>query len=200
QAGDEAGCDRVAGGEKDDRYGRRRRLGHWRGRGVRGDHAHLSAKEIGGQRRQTLVATLGPAVFDPYITALYIAGFAEALAEGVCELRIFPGRSAVEEPDYRHRRLLRTRRERPRGRRAAECGQQFPPSDGDCHTPLPCEVRNGTIARHQRAVLTARHLARARRAPSRTVNALAVFTRNDGSSPRGLPFVPPLAAFEYGGV
>src|SRR5262249_25733362 len=37
-------------------------------------------------------------------------------------------------------RLLRARRERPRGR-AAECRQQFPPSDGDCHTPLPCEVR-----------------------------------------------------------
>src|SRR5262249_2004590 len=34
------------------------------------------------------------------------------------------------------------RRERPRSR-AAECGQQFPPSDGDCHTPLPCEVRKG---------------------------------------------------------
>src|SRR5262249_44225089 len=32
------------------------------------------------------------------------------------------------------------RRERPR-RRPAECSQQFPPSDGDCHTPLPCEVR-----------------------------------------------------------
>jgi len=39
------------------------------------------------------------------------------------------------------RKLLRPRRERPRGSRAAECGQQFPPSDGDCHTPLPCEVR-----------------------------------------------------------
>src|SRR5262249_46956944 len=39
--------------------------------------------------------------------------------------------------------LLRTRRERPRGRRAAACSQQFPPSDGDCHTPLPCEVRKG---------------------------------------------------------
>src|SRR6516162_1304185 len=25
----------------------------------------------------------------------------------------------------------------------AECGQQFPPSDGDCHTPLPREVRKG---------------------------------------------------------
>src|SRR5215469_5609753 len=39
--------------------------------------------------------------------------------------------------------LLRARRERPRGRRAAECSQQFPPSDGDCHTPLPREVRKG---------------------------------------------------------
>ena len=25
--------------------------------------------------------------------------------------------------------------------RAAERDQQLPPSDGDCHTPLPCEVR-----------------------------------------------------------
>src|SRR5215467_7384341 len=40
------------------------------------------------------------------------------------------------------RRLLRARRARPRDR-SAECGQQFPPSDGDCHTPLPCEVRKG---------------------------------------------------------
>src|SRR5262245_39135583 len=39
--------------------------------------------------------------------------------------------------------LLRPRRERPCSRCAAECGQQFPPSDGDCHTPLPCEVRKG---------------------------------------------------------
>src|SRR5262249_47685645 len=39
--------------------------------------------------------------------------------------------------------LLRARRERPCGSRAAECGQQFPPSDGDCHAPLPREVRRG---------------------------------------------------------
>jgi hypothetical protein len=56
------------------------------------------------------------------------------------------------------------------------------------------------IPREKLAVVTARHLARARRVPSRTVNVLAVFTPNDGSSPVGLPFVPPLAAFEYGGV
>src|SRR5262249_7512231 len=45
-------------------------------------------------------------------------------------------------PNHRRRRLLRACRERP-CRRAAECGQQFPPSDGGCHTPLPCEVRKG---------------------------------------------------------
>ena len=45
--------------------------------------------------------------------------------------------------------------EQPRRRHAAECGQQFPSSDGDCHTPLPCEVRTGTIPRHERAVFTA---------------------------------------------
>src|SRR5262245_60694872 len=37
--------------------------------------------------------------------------------------------------------LMRARRERPRGQRAAERDQQLPPSDGDCHTPLPREVR-----------------------------------------------------------
>src|SRR5262249_56214349 len=53
------------------------------------------------------------------------------------------GGSAAEEPDHRPRRLLGGGRDWPRHRRAAECDQQFPPSDGDCHTPLPCEVRKG---------------------------------------------------------
>src|SRR5262249_55784039 len=49
--------------------------------------------------------------------------------------------------------LLRPRGERPRGSRAAECGQQFPPSDGDCHTPLPREgAVKGTVSRHERTV------------------------------------------------
>src|SRR6516164_5654770 len=41
------------------------------------------------------------------------------------------------------------RRERPRGRSAAERGYQFPPSDGDCHTPLPREVRKGNDTTRQ---------------------------------------------------
>src|SRR5262249_42054973 len=61
-----------------------------------------------------------------------------------------PSRSKKTTSLERRRRLslkfiasLRARRERPCSRRAAECGQQFPPSDGDCHRPLPCEVREG---------------------------------------------------------
>src|SRR5262245_3854119 len=61
-----------------------------------------------------------------------------------------------EHADARHSlALLRARCERPRRCRAAESGQQFPPSDGDCHTPLPCEgALKGTVSRHKRAVFT----------------------------------------------
>jgi len=52
-------------------------------------------------------------------------------------------RRGIEKSNDWQRRLLRARRERPGDDRAAECDQQFPPSDGDCHTPLPCEVRKG---------------------------------------------------------
>src|SRR5262249_27452624 len=58
-------------------------------------------------------------------------------------------------PDHRKRRLLRARRQRPRGGRPAKCSQQFPPSDSDCHTPLPCaRCVKATIPRHERAVFT----------------------------------------------
>src|SRR5262249_36306359 len=47
----------------------------------------------------------------------------------------------ISTPICRTRSGCCARRERPRHYRAAECSQQFPPSDGDCHTPLPREVR-----------------------------------------------------------
>src|SRR5262245_25721732 len=51
------------------------------------------------------------------------------------------------------RLLLRARRERPGDGDAPMDALQFAPSDGDCHTPLPSEVRNAEIPRHERAVL-----------------------------------------------
>src|SRR5262249_47325980 len=68
----------------------------------------------------------------------------QPLLESGNPLALRRGRSRAKIPDCGQlARLLRARRERPRSRRAAERDQQFPPSDGDRHTPLPCEVRKG---------------------------------------------------------
>ena len=94
--------------------------------------------------------------------------------------------------------LLRARRERPRGSRAAECSQQFPPSDGDCHAPSRAMVRkcNDTTPRacslhghrHQpryrdRAPaicrLPARGVWTARWAPATAHCAFAIFAERD---------------------
>src|SRR5262249_33756972 len=57
--------------------------------------------------------------------------------------RVIVGRGGTDISADRPSSAAATAHERPCGRRAAECGQQFPPSDGDCHTPLPREVRKG---------------------------------------------------------
>src|SRR6516162_8676263 len=97
----------------------------------------MTAYEVCRQCGKPIVMTFRPAIFDRDILAFDGAGFLQALVECRYEMCIRTGRSAVEIADHRHRRLLRARRERPRDRRTAECGQQFPPSDGDCHTPPP---------------------------------------------------------------
>src|SRR5262249_8013951 len=51
-----------------------------------------------------------------------------------------------------------TRRQRPSGRRATECSQQLPPSDGDRHTPLPREGAQRTISCREYAVIAVRAL------------------------------------------
>ena len=85
--------------------------------------------------------TLCPPVVDRDVPTLDVTSFGEALQDSGDDLSVSFRSSAAEEPDHRCSPLLRARRERPCSRRAAERDQQFPPSDGDCHTPLPCEVR-----------------------------------------------------------
>ena len=70
---------------------------------------------------------LGPAVFERHVLALDIAGLFQALAKGAQALGDRLRRSGLEEADHRHRRLLRARRERPRGRRAAEQRDELAP-------------------------------------------------------------------------
>ena len=54
-------------------------LGGHRRLAVCGNHGDLTANQIGRQCRQTIVVTLGPAVFDRHVPTLDIAGFCQAL-------------------------------------------------------------------------------------------------------------------------
>ena len=79
----------------------------------RGDHGHLSADQIGHQRRQAIVLALQPVVLDRHVLAFDVAGFVEAFAERGHKARGGIGRPVSDKPDHRHRRLLRARGERP---------------------------------------------------------------------------------------
>jgi hypothetical protein len=71
--------------------------------------------QIGRHRRQPIVLALRPAVFDRNIAAVNITALAQTFEKG-CQLpRIFLGRRGIDKPDDRYRRLLRARRDRPRG-------------------------------------------------------------------------------------
>ena len=130
-------CDRVAADGEDNRNGCGRRLGGKCRGSAPGcdDHVHLPANQIGRQRRQSIILTLGPAVLDRHVAALDIAGFAQALAECGDVARERVRRPAVKKPDHRHRRLLRPRRERPRHRRAAEQRYELPPPHAEHGAP-----------------------------------------------------------------
>src|SRR5262249_29232612 len=57
---------------------------------------------------------------DVYVLAFDVPSLAQALSECILDGRRFARRSHTQEPDHRHRRLLRVCRERPRGCRAAD--------------------------------------------------------------------------------
>src|SRR5215813_7276092 len=121
EAGDKPKLYGIGPSLEHDRNRRGRSLGSECGRGAGlGNHSDPPADKISGQGRQSIVMFLRPAVFDRDILPLDIAGFLKTFTEGGHKERVSSGRSAAEESDHRHRRLLRARRERPHDRRAAE--------------------------------------------------------------------------------
>ena len=89
------------------------------------------AHEFGGQRRQSIVAAICPAVFDRDVLAFDVAGFVRDPYGMPARLAAMPvADPAVEKPNHRHRRLLRARGERPRRRRAAESVDELAPLHG----------------------------------------------------------------------
>src|SRR5262245_1764378 len=128
EAWDEAEPDRVFGDDEELGNCRGRRLDRERRRRAHGrDHGNSLTNEIPRQRRQPVVVTLPPAVFDCEVLALDVARLLEALAKCRQTARHRLGRSGVEEPDHRLRWLLRAGSQRPRGRRAAEQRDELAP-------------------------------------------------------------------------
>src|SRR5262245_21767835 len=105
----------------------------------RSDDRHPAADQIDHQFRQPIKFIARPTVFDRHVLAFDVAGFAQAFAECCHEVSARLRRTSIEISDHRHRRLLRARRERPRGHRPAEERDEFTPYH--CLTPpvLPTE-------------------------------------------------------------
>ena len=190
---------------EDDGDRRGRRLGRERRRGTsgRGDHGDLPANQIGRQRRQSIQLILGPAVFDRHVLALDIAGVLQALAKSAQTVRERVRRCGVEEPDHRHRRLLRARRERPRApRRRASAMNSRRLNRSNCIRAAPARVRQHHIGLRgsSQALAALRHFGPAYRRfgslASKAAEAVrpctsATLPKADVNSP---PWLPPLSA------
>src|SRR5262245_64879970 len=87
---------------------------------MRSDHRHLTAYQVSCEVGQSIILILRPAILDRHILAFDVPAFADALPECGHKTCSVGGRRAAEEPDHRHRRLLRARRERPCDGRSAE--------------------------------------------------------------------------------
>jgi hypothetical protein len=127
QAADQSKPDRVLGHDKNHGdchgglFGRNRR----KIRPECSEDSDPTTDQIIGQCGQPTKLVLCPAIFDHYVLALDIADLFESLAEYGQTIRRRFRRCRVEDPDHRHRRPLRPRRERPRDCGAAEKGDEL---------------------------------------------------------------------------
>ena len=93
--------------------------------------------------------TLSPTIFDPNVLAIHEPGFLQTPQELARDVRCHVvRRQGVEESDYRHPLLLRTRGERPRRRRAAQECDEVAPS----HVNLARgqSLSKGSVVRHNK--------------------------------------------------
>src|SRR5262249_45585340 len=149
EVGDEASPDRVAPGRKDDRHRRGCGLGRERRRGIADDQSYLPAKKVRHQRRRIPARV----EFDPDVLALDKACYLQALAERSHVVRHVSERSAVQKSHHRHRRLLRTCRERPRSGRAAEQRDELAPVTHSITSSARASSVGGTVRPSAPAVL-----------------------------------------------
>src|SRR5262249_5468479 len=138
----------------------------------RHDDIDRQADQLRCQSGQPISVSICGANLEDKILSLDVAKLSQSFAKFVAKS---PRISACqhERADARQLSLLRPRRKRPSGRSAAERDELTPLHAEHQARPSRARCVEGRIPRDKRAVLTARYLARARRAPSRTVNAAA---------------------------
>jgi hypothetical protein len=93
--------------------------------------------EIGRHGRQPIIIAVGPSVFDSHISAIRIPGLSQTLEKHSHVRCPALGRRRAEESDHRHR-LLRSRRQRQRHRRAHNKTEKLPTPNTD----WPPRLRN----------------------------------------------------------
>src|SRR6516165_11688774 len=76
--------------------------------------------KIGGERGQSIVLSVSPPIVQGDVLTLDEAGIIQALPDHPDEARVDGRRTGAEQSDHWHRRPLRARRERPRGRTAEQ--------------------------------------------------------------------------------
>jgi hypothetical protein len=91
-----------------------------------GQYGHAPTDEFRHQRWQSIDLIKSIAIFDRNVLTLDIAGFRKTPAKRCHEVRRILRCRNPDEPDHRHRRLLRAHRERPDSR-AAEKGDELAP-------------------------------------------------------------------------
>ena len=124
EARDQPKSDRVIPDAEDnrDRCGRVFCLEYTR---ERGDHGHATPNQVGNQRRDAIKFALQPVVLDGDVLTFDVAGFTKPPAER--SRRRVRGRRGGDDPDHGQVRLLRLRRERPRGRATEPRDELTPP-------------------------------------------------------------------------
>src|SRR5262249_20827947 len=99
---------------------RKRRFYRLHSRAIGDDHCHLTTNQLSRQRRHSVVLPARPAILNRHVLTLDIACFLQALTKRAHHRRVCVRRCAVKKSNHRHRRLLRARRQRPRGRAAEQ--------------------------------------------------------------------------------
>jgi len=88
---------------------------------------YLPTHKIGREPRQSIVLTLSPTIIDGDVSTLNEAGLIQTLPDHGDRMRVGVGRTAAEKSNYRQRRLLPARRERPAEYSTAEKGDELTP-------------------------------------------------------------------------